>query len=132
MSNPGAEPDLAEAIARRVVELLCTAESAPQSGRLVDAAILARELASSAIGSTPMPPSWERSGWADRRDGFASTGARSASGSPPSAAQHSACLNGPGAAIWKSCDTRDAWSKIVGNCKSGRAARQRPRPDTGR
>lgn len=44
MSKPGAEPDLAEAIARRVIELLRAEETAPHSGRLVDAATLAREL----------------------------------------------------------------------------------------
>jgi hypothetical protein len=44
MSKPGADPELAEAIARRVVELLRTEETPPHSGRLVDAATLAREL----------------------------------------------------------------------------------------
>jgi hypothetical protein len=44
MSGPGFDPALAEAIARRVVELLRSEETGERPARLVDAAALAREL----------------------------------------------------------------------------------------
>jgi hypothetical protein len=75
-----ADPEIVEAIALRVVELLGGA--APEAPvRLVDAGRVARDSASSAIGSTTTPTSSARSASAARAVVCASTSSWSKSGS---------------------------------------------------
>jgi hypothetical protein len=133
MSKAGVEPELVEAIARRVVELLRAEESSSQSGRLVDAATLARELGverdwvyahADELGAIRLGGPKGRLRF-DRHE----VGERlSAIGRPVrypprrSRVGDTEVVRRPGKLELRSLAT----------AKSGRAARQRPRPDTGR
>lgn len=128
MSGASFEPELAEAIARRVVELLRCEEAEERPVRLVDAATLARELGverewvyahAEQLGAV-------RLGGPNGRLRF-------------DRHEVSRRLDGAEAATWRprrrpprrhraSMGSR---ARIDDDCKRGRAAR-RPRPDTGR
>jgi hypothetical protein len=129
MNRASFDPDLAEAIAHRVVELLRAEEAEERPARLVDAATLARELGverewvyahAEQLGAVRLGGPNGRLRF-DRRE----VGKR---------------LDGADVAAWRPSRRRPrrhrpitgSRARIDDDCKSGRAARQRPRPDTGR
>lgn len=129
MSRAGFEPELVEAIARRVVELLRGEEAGERPARLVDAATLARELGverewvyahAEQLGAVRLGGPNGRLRF-DRHE----VGKR---------------LDGAEAATWRPTRRRSrrhrsvtgSRARIDDECKSGRAAGRRHRPDTGR
>lgn len=130
MSGAGFDPELAEAIARRVVELLRGEEAEGRPARLVDAATLARELGverewvyahAEQLGAVRLGGPNGRLRF-DRHE----VGKR---------------LDGADVAAWRPSrrrprrhrPTTGSRARIDDDCKNGRVARQqRPRPDTGR
>lgn len=129
MNGPSFDPELAEAIARRVVELLNGEKTDERPARLVDATTLARELGverewvyahAEQLGAVRLGGPHGRLRF-DRRE----VGKR---------------LDGAEAAAWRSSRRRPrrhrpatgGRARIDDDCKSGRAARRRHRPDTGR
>jgi hypothetical protein len=129
MNRASFDPDLAEAIAHRVVELLRAEEAEERPARLVDAATLARELGverewvyahAEQLGAVRLGGPNGRLRF-DRRE----VGKR---------------LDGADVAAWRPSRRRPrrhrpitgSRARIDDDCKSGRAARQRPWPDTGR
>lgn len=129
MSRASFDPELAETIARRVVELLRGEETEKSAARLVDAATLARELGverewvyahAEQLGAVRLGGPNGRLRF-DRRK----VGKR---------------LNGADAAAWRPSRRRPrrhrpvtgSRARIDDDCKRGGAARKRPRPDTGR
>ena len=132
MSKARFEPDLVEAIARRVVELLRGEETGECPARLVDAATLARELGverewvyahAAQLGAIRLGGPQGRLRFDRREVGKRLGGADAATWRPPRRAprrprRHLAATG--------------SRAKIADDCKSGRGARRRPRPDTGR
>lgn len=129
MNAASFDPKLAEAIARRVVELLRDEEAEDRHARLVDAATLARELGverewvyahAEQLGAVRLGGPNGRLRF-DRHE----VGKR---------------LDGADAAAWRPSRRRPrrhspasgSRARIDDDCKHGRAARKRPRPDTGR
>jgi hypothetical protein len=129
VSRPGFDPELVEAIARRVVELMREEETEERPARLVDAATLARELGverewvyahAEQLGAVRLGGPNGRLRF-DRQE----VGKR---------------LGGADAAAWRPSRRRPrrhrpgtgSRARIGDDCKRGRAARKRPRPDTGR
>ena len=129
MSRADFDPELAEAIARRVVELLRGEEAEERPVRLVDAATLARELGverewiyahAEQLGAVRLGGPNGRLRFDRHEVGRRLDGAKPATWRPPRRAPR---RHRPGTS---------ARANIADDCKSGRAARQRPQPDTGR
>jgi hypothetical protein len=130
VSRAGFDPELAEAIARRVVELLRGEEAGERPARLVDAATLARELGverewvyahAEQLGAVRLGGPHGRLRFDRHEVGKHLGGAKPATWRPPRRAPR---RHRPGTG------TR---ANIDDDCKSGPVARQqRPRPDTGR
>ena len=129
MNRPSFDPELAEVIARRVVELLRGEKTEERPARLVDAATLARELGverewvyahAEQLGAVRLGGPNGRLRF-DRHE----VGKR---------------LDGAEAATWRPSrrrprrhrPTTGSRARIDDDCKSGRAAGRRHRPDTGR
>jgi hypothetical protein len=129
MSAASFDPELAEAIARRVVELLRDEETEERFARLVDAATLARELGverewvyahAKQLGAVRLGGPHGRLRFDRHEVGKA--------------------LDGADAAAWRPSRRRPrrhrpvtgSRARIDDDCKRGRAAGRRPRPDTGR
>jgi hypothetical protein len=129
VSGASFDPELAETIARRVVELLRGKEAEERPARLVDAATLARELGverewvyahAEQLGAVRLGGPHGRLRFDRHEVGKRLGGAKPATWRPPRRAPR------------RHRPSTGARANIANDCKSGRAARQRPRPDTGR
>lgn len=129
MSGASFEPKLAEAIARRVVELLREEEAEERPARLVDAATLARELGverewvyahAEQLGAVRLGGPNGRLRFDRHEVGRRLDGADAAAWRP---SRRGPRRHRPGTG---------SRARIDDDCKRGRAARKRPRPNTGR
>jgi len=129
VSRLGFDPELAEAIARRVVELLREEETEERPARLVDAATLARELGverewvyahAEQLGAVRLGGPNGRLRFDRQEVGRRLDGADPAAWRP---SRRRPRRHRPGAG---------SRARIDDDCKRGRAARKLPRPDPGR
>lgn len=136
MTRLGVEPELVEAIARRVVELLRAEEPQGRSARLVDAATLARELGverdwvyahAEQLGAIRLGGPHGRLRFDRREVGERLGGADAADWRPPKRTPRRQRRSDRGTGQRHMREVRS-----TATAKSGRGALERPRPDTGR